>query len=687
MADFAGTPIRHDRLPTMWSLNGCPMKLSVRETKTDTHFAGGSDVAAVWQALNLGDLVEARRCYQAASPAEQDTAPCQLAQAALLFSEGEIDAAGAAIDAFCERWPDNLDGIEWAIRIHQVADAQGRAERIGGLGRRAIDLSAAYIKLWLAQTGTGVIPLVEQIVTSATLSHGARARLCEVLFNARQLDAAVRERIFAALAPKIGTWPPDSQLFWATLLLLFSDRTEEAVRWIRDLLDRDAIEPHAFAGLQFSISRAIGSGNMELFQVRHDLLTAIHARWQQRLETAMEPADRARLTAQRQPAERTGRIAILAAPLVGRAHAPTMRVLELAAALIRDHGYQVRIFVGGPSFFRPTAPVAVATMYNAPADKLLVPHVEFEGLEIGLTGNLMDDGQARKPLLTAAQILEFEPDAVIAYGDASPVQGLLAGRVPIFLMPTGSGAPVGALDRFACEWREASLWDLVAEGRWPGHLTERAVFGATGARIPRPIVRMSRAEILPHASCILAIAGTRLVKELRGAFAKRLAEVMAARPTVHLLLVGGGDRSDLIGCELLPVQDRVHTIGFAQDLAGLFCGCDIVLNPDRQGGGTGIAMAMAVGCPVLSLRTGDGATLLASDDLSVDLDAYFDRLDRLIDDETLRRKVGGRMPEQVEQMLDFESGVATVARTVEDLAAAFRAGRLPPPITPAPADQ
>ena len=193
---------------------------------------------------------------------------------------------------------------------------------------------------------------------------------------------------------------------------------------------------------------------------------------------------------------------------------------------------------------------------------------------------------------------------------------------------------------------------------------------------------MRRKDIQPLASTILAVAGTRLGKEIRGAFAERLADLLSMRPTVHLCMIGGGERAELIGTELGPVADQVHTIGFSQTLTGLLCGCDIVLNPDRQGGGTGIALAMSAGCPVVSLATGDGATLLEAEDLSADLDAYFERLSRLIDDEGFRREVGARMPAQVERMLHFERGVATIARTVEELAADFRAGRLEPPTGP-----
>lgn len=643
-------------------------------------FLQPDSLRSVWDALNIGDLETARTRFQAASATERGTAPFRLVHAALLFSSGDLDGATAAIDAVCAEWPDDPDGLEWAIRIHQIAGSVERRERIQALTERAGRLIVGRVQRWLAGSSGGLIPLIERIVTDTGISNAYRVRIADLLFNAEQIDATARANIFAALEARSRTWSHDAQLFWATLLLMFGNCPQDTLARLFDLAERDAIDAGSFAALQFAVNRAVGAGDMAVFDARYDLLTALHARWLGRIGTAMGPAERSRLEACRPPAQRTGRIAILASPLISAQHAPTMRVLELAATLIRDHGYEVRIFAGGPTFFRPTAPVAMVTIYNVQADKLLVPSVPFDGVEVGVSGSLLDDGQVRKAPTTASEILEFGPDAVIVYGDASPVQGVLAGRVPILLIPTGSGPPVGALDRFASEWSEAALRLRVGEGRWPSDLAERAVYGATGVRVPGPVTPKTREEINSHASAILAIAGTRLQEELRGAFAERLAAFLAARPSLHLLLIGGERRAALLGSELLPVQERVTTLAYSRDLAGLFCGCDVVLNPERQGGGTAIAMAMAVGCPVVSLTAGDAATLLEPEDLSADLDAYFDRLARLIDDEAFRRAVGARMPAQVERMLGFERGVATVARTVEELAADFRAGKLPPPI-------
>ena len=417
-------------------------------------------LASIWQALDRGDVAVARQRHDAAPREVQDTGPFILAHASLLLSEGRIDESCTVIDAFCERWPDDPDGLEWAYRIHQIANRPDRDEKSRTLGRRAVDLAAIRMRGWLKTSTARIVSVVERIATDRGISNAVRARLADVVFNAHQVDGAVKAHIIASLRSVAGTWSADGQVFWASILLSHG-RAEEAVQYVQRLLNEDAIGTKSFIALQFAINRVIGSGNMQLFDARYDLLTALHAQWLERIDAEMGEAAHEALDEVGYPSERTGRIAILASPIINNVHAPSLRVLELAASLIRDHGYDVHIFAGGPTCFRPTAPIAMINFYNGLASKLLVRSLAIEGIEIGMTGNLLDDGQVLKPPLTAAQIMQFEPDAVIVYGDGSPVQGLLAGRVPVLLMPTGSGPPVGALDRFACEWSETALRELV----------------------------------------------------------------------------------------------------------------------------------------------------------------------------------------------------------------------------------
>ena len=633
-----------------------------------------------WEALDIGDVATTKRLLQSVGDEERETAPFVLAEAAMAFSGGDMIQAGESIDRYVGRWPNEPEGIEWAIRIHHVAGQVERAQKIRALRDRAAALARLDLERRFIECGSDALRLVEDVVTDTAISAAVRIRLGEILFGRNLLGPGQSDGIFDAIGERAQNWSAQSRLFWATVLFNFSSRTPEALDRLFELARNDEIDLDSFAALQVVINRVVGFGNMKVFAARYDLLSLLHLRWAARIDAAMDEQDRRRLRRIEAPAEPTRRIAILAPPLVSLFHAPTARTLDLSAALIGDHGYQVRIFAGGPCSLRPRAPVAGDAFHNVQADALSASSIVFEGIKIEIASGFLDDGQYRRPVTVAGDILAFQPDAVISYGDASPVQSLLADRVPILVMPTGSAPPVGPLDRFAGEWSEDALNEQVARGAWPADLIERAVFGATGVKLPPPRSPRRRQDLVPGARLVLGVAGTRLAQEIRGAFATRLAALLVDRPDLHLVLIGGGDRAALIGGELAPVADRVQVLEFSDDLAGLFCGCDVVLNPYRQGGGTGLAMAMSVGCPVVCLESGDGATLLAREDLSPDLDAYFRRLNRLIDDEAFRREVGDRMPAQVERMLGFDRSIQQVVWTVENMAADFRVGAASPAI-------
>ena len=106
-----------------------------------------------------------------------------------------------------------------------------------------------------------------------------------------------------------------------------------------------------------------------------------------------------------------------------------------------------------------------------------------------------------------------------------------------------------------------------------------------------------------------------------------------------VLIIGGKDADTVMGEEFSCHFDYVT------NLAEVFS-CDF--NPPRQGGGT--AIAMSVGCAVVSLEEGDGATLIDPEDLCADLDEFFERLSRLTDSKGFRTINQTRAKHQVQEL-------------------------------------
>ncbi len=86
-------------------------------------------------------------------------------------------------------------------------------------------------------------------------------------------------------------------------------------------------------------------------------------------------------------------------------------------------------------------------------------------------------------------------------------------------------------------------------------------------------------------------------------------------------------------------------LGHQENLDGLLQRCDIYLNPPRIGGGFSVIQAMAWRLPVVSRDESDGGDKLGSWAMSSDAE-YWQRLDRLLDDEDERTRSGQAMRER-----------------------------------------
>src|SRR3546814_16835783 len=88
---------------------------------------------------------------------------------------------------------------------------------------------------------------------------------------------------------------------------------------------------------------------------------------------------------------------------------------------------------------------------------MLMDRVVHAGVAIPKWRSFLDDSQYLKFADVAAAICAFRPGAVIVVGEASPVQWLLAGRIPVGDVPNNGGATVGPADRYVGRWDRAPL--------------------------------------------------------------------------------------------------------------------------------------------------------------------------------------------------------------------------------------
>lgn len=590
--------------------------------------------------------------------------------AALLFHAGRIDDAQTMLSSYLQERPDDFDALLFLHRMLHARSAD--RERMPAMTARLTTAVLTWLERIKGMADVAWPERFVDILRSPLLQDGQRSSLLNYIARrilSEDQKAAARDLLLEGR----GIWPPDERLRAAGALLLLLGATDAALDELVDLSAAGTIGVRDYPSAIFAVNLQIGQGDPIAHRRRYAVLDRLYRDWVARIRAELPAGPLGVLGSHRATAQDRGRIAVLCSPLVTMFHAPTNRAVEIAAALKRDHGYDVRIFEGGSLQYRVDPPLPFAEFYNCNYNAMLSDRIGHGGVEIPKWRTFLDDSQYQKFLEAAAAIRNFRPGAVIVVGDASPVQDLLFGGVPVIVFPTNSGAPVGPADRYVSLWDEKTLARMVVDGDYPAEVAARSVFGAAGVRLPEPSGRLTRDDLVPGAGLVLATVGARLSREIRGDFARRLAAVLERNPWVHLLCIGDGDAGRVLGDELRGVASQVHCRAFEADLAGLMTGCDAFLNPPRQGGGTSVAIAMRAGCPVLCAAWGDGATLPEPGDLAADLDDYFARLEALIAAPGALPAIGKRMAARVEEDLGFGARTAVLAGAIAELGDGLRA--------------
>ncbi|MCR4692124.1 MAG: glycosyltransferase [Lachnospiraceae bacterium] len=227
----------------------------------------------------------------------------------------------------------------------------------------------------------------------------------------------------------------------------------------------------------------------------------------------------------------------------------------------------------------------------------------------------MPNPEVTNMLLTMIQ--NQKPEYIIDIGNCGLFAGLAAKIVPVLTLYTGtsfSGSetqykafprPLGEGDRQILREME------VAEDRFIPSLFTFSFSQEKGEPITREALGLSESD---H---VVVVVGNRLDQELT----PELWQILCTTGDSALKVVLIGDyREDKVSgiiTEYPEMKGRILLCGFVSELRSYYRISDLYINPVRRGGGTSAVMALSVGLPVLTLRSGD-VYYNVGDDFAVD---------------------------------------------------------------------
>ena len=351
------------------------------------------------------------------------------------------------------------------------------------------------------------------------------------------------------------------------------------------------------------------------------------------------------------------------------------RVVTLLANHLVEHGNQVRLICMDDGRTPPFFPVAPRVTMD-----YLGLIWDSRGFYEALTSKLV-----RLRALRAA-IRRSEPSVVISFIDTMNIRVVLATTglgIPVLVRectyPAGRSLGRGWEFLRAVAYRRAQ--SVVAFNRcvlecFSKGIQNRGCVISDAITIP-PAYR-GRALKAPSAGKKQTVIGLGRLHPIKGfdLLITAFAAVCQRFPDWSLEIWGeGGERANLERlARELNVSDRVRLPGLTNNPAGCLAAADLFVLPSRvEGFGQALGEAMACGLPVLSFACPSGPPEIIRDGVdgilvpSGDVSALAHGMERLMGDETLRRKLATRAPEVLDRF-SLENVMGNWERLIERVA-------------------
>lgn len=353
------------------------------------------------------------------------------------------------------------------------------------------------------------------------------------------------------------------------------------------------------------------------------------------------------------------RVVLLTSQFIGAGHAPTRVALNFARSLRKDFGKDVVIF--NCALLPRTVELPLIGLPPANFNGQLGSRctLEYDGDTYPLhqiTDASMTEAVFAKVVDTVA---ELRPEQVISFGGTNPAADLLCAHMPVTTFPLATDLPLHRARRFAYHRplndQEGALLGEV------GHDPAGARVYQTVHELPDKHESYRRGDFgLPDDAFVGIVVSNRLAEEVSREFWKVLVKCLERLPTLYLLFAGA-DRIEPLARSISPlVAERCRFPGMIGDLRALHEIVDLYINPQRRGGGSSAAYALADGLPVITLDKGDVAGVVGDLPTLATLGDYPDAIAALAGDRAAWQRRSDQARRHFADMPAFKEVVGTV---------------------------
>lgn len=217
--------------------------------------------------------------------------------------------------------------------------------------------------------------------------------------------------------------------------------------------------------------------------------------------------------------------------------------------------------------------------------------------------SVTDDPDEACAVLTA--VAAARPCLVLNLGHSSHLADACRPLAPVIAIPCTTEVPIAAGGATVLYGNptpaDQAVLDILGLG------TDDWIKDNYAFRPPSRGAGLTRTELgLPEDDYLLAIVGTRLDDEMGPTDIAHLEQLLQRIPAVHVVIIGFWHGLPFVSATHPVWQSRCTRLGYRTDLVDILACCDGFYNPRRQGGGTSVAWALALGLQVFTADTGDG---------------------------------------------------------------------------------